>query len=92
MINIEIIKDSIEELNRSRSVNFEALPNNYGVFQGSIIVSAYNYTITIDCNNGFPDKFPIFRLLNPNRFFPHVDRDGAICLFDDSSLIIRKGI
>lgn len=92
MINIEIIRASIDELNRSRSVNFEALPNNHGVFQGSIIVSEYNYTITIDCNNGFPDKFPIFRLVNPNRFFPHIDRDGVICLFDDSSLIIRNDL
>ena len=93
MIGLEkTIVTAVDSLNAERNMAFEALPDNPLVFQGTIPLDSENVRITINFSNGFPERFPVFKITEQRRFYPHVDENGTICLFDDSALIIRSDL
>ena len=89
MMKIEQIEQFICKLNYDRQVSFEILPDKSAVFQGTVVLQNENLVLKIDFSNFFPLEFPIISIENAQRFYPHVDRSGKICLFDDSSLLIQ---
>lgn len=80
----------IEYLNNERSTSFALLPDNMAVARGVVSVGNEEKTIRVEFTDRFPSDFPNIYLENPERFYPHVERDGKICLFDDSAILIKK--
>ena len=89
MMEIAQLENLIGKLNYERHVFFEILPKQSTVFQGTIVLPNEKLVLKIDFSNYFPLEFPIFSIENAQRFYPHVDNAGKICLFDDSSLLIQ---
>ena len=89
MMENKLLSEIIFKLNIERKVFFEILPEQQAVFRGMVELAESSVTLEIDFSNYFPLEFPRFRIKNAQRFYPHVDRTGAICLFDDSSLLIK---
>ncbi|WP_315444041.1 ThiF family adenylyltransferase [uncultured Selenomonas sp.] len=89
---VDIAETAISALNEKRNVNFETLPEEPRVFQCVVKLNTGVFSLVIDAANGFPEKFPIIRVKEPERFHPHVSPDGKICLFDDTSLLIRSDL
>lgn len=89
---VDIAETAISTLNKKRNVNFETLPEEPRVFQCVVKLNTGVFSLVIDAANGFPEKFPIIRVKEPERFHPHVSPDGKICLFDDTSLLIRSDL
>lgn len=89
MMEIAQLESFISKLNYERHVSFEILPEQTMVFQGTIILSNEKLDLKIDFSNNFPLEFPLISIENAQRFYPHVDNSGKICLFDDSSLLIQ---
>lgn len=89
---VDVAETAISALNEKRNVNFETLPEEPRVFQCVVKLNTGVFSLVIDAANGFPEKFPIIRVKEPERFHPHVSPDGKICLFDDTSLLIRSDL
>ena len=89
MMEIAQLENLIGKLNYERHIFFEILPKQSTVFQGTIVLPNEKLVLKIDFSNYFPLEFPIFSIENAQRFYPHVDNAGKICLFDDSSLLIQ---
>ena len=89
MMENKHLLEIIFKLNIERKVFFEILPEQQAVFRGMVELAESSVTLEIDFSNYFPLEFPRFRIKNAQRFYPHVDRTGVICLFDDSSLLIK---
>ena len=88
----DVATAAILALNEERNVQFETLPEEPGVFQASVRLNTGVFSLVIDTANGFPEKFPIIRVKESEQFRPHVSPDGKICLFDDTSLLIRSDL
>jgi len=84
-----MIKKYIEQLNRDRNVNFLPVPETTGEFHGKVSIGTDSLELRISFNNHFPMEFPFFYLENSNRFYPHVDKGNKLCLFEESSLLIK---
>lgn len=89
MMETAQLKELIGKLNYERHVFFEILPKQSTVFQGTVVLPNEKLVLKIDFTNYFPLEFPVFSIENAQRFYPHVDNVGKICLFDDSSLLIQ---
>lgn len=89
MMETAQLEELIGKLNYERHVFFEILPKQSTVFQGTVVLQNEKLVLKIDFSNYFPLEFPIFSIENAQRFYPHVDNAGKICLFDDSSLLIQ---
>lgn len=89
MMKTEQLEQFICKLNYDRQVSFEILPDQSAVFQGTVVLPNEDLVLKIDFPNFFPLEFPVISIENAQRFYPHVDRSGKICLFDDSSLLIQ---
>ena len=90
MMKIEQLEQFICKLNYDRHVSFEILPDQSAVFQGTVVLPNEDLVLKIDFSNFFPLEFPVISIENALRFYPHVDKSGKICLFDDSSLLIQS--
>lgn len=88
----DTIRKAIDALNTQRNASFRECDNCPGLFHGELVSCSESVEISIDCRKGFPAKFPTFKIIEPKRFYPHVDENGVICLFDDSSLIMRTDL
>ena len=90
MMKTEQLEQFICKLNYDRQVSFEILPDQLAVFQGTVVLPNEDLVLKIDFSNFFPLEFPVISIENALRFYPHVDKSGKICLFDDSSLLIQS--
>lgn len=84
-----MIGNYIEQLNRDRNVNFTPVQGTTGEFHGKVLIETESLELRVSFNNNFSMDFPSFYLENSNRFYPHVDKDNKLCLFENSSLLIN---
>ncbi|ADU23887.1 ThiF family adenylyltransferase [Ruminococcus albus] len=85
-----MIENYIEQLNRDRNVRFSHVPETTDEFHGKVSIGTESLELRISFNNHFPMEFPFFYLENSKRFYPHVDKDNKLCLFENSSLLINS--
>ena len=85
-----MIENYIEQLNRDRNVSFSHVPETTDEFHGKVSIGTESLELRISFNNHFPMEFPFFYLENSKRFYPHVDNDNKLCLFEESSLLINS--
>ena len=85
----------VSNLNELRGVHFvpkESSRHEYvATFFGSVKImddSSINLIIAFDKH--FPLRLPVFYVSNDNVFRVHVESDGKICLYDKSSILIKK--
>lgn len=82
-------------LNEQRGVHFfpkESSWHEYvATFFGSVkIMDGSSINIIIAFDKHFPLRLPVFYVNNDNVFRVHVESDGKICLYDKSSMLIKK--
>lgn len=85
-----MLENYIEHLNQDRNVSFTPIQETTGEFYGKVSIGTESLELRISFNNHFPMEFPSFYLENNNRFYPHVDKEGKLCLFEESSLLIKS--
>lgn len=78
---------SIDNLNRERGVLFSQTEVN--IYTGEIAVGEEKVWLSIDLGQGFPKTFPIISVVDGKRFMPHSSSGGKLCLFDESSVMIK---
>ena len=78
---------SIDNLNRERGVLFSQTEEN--IYIGEVTVGEEKVQISIDLGQGFPKAFPTIRVVDGKRFMPHSSSGGKLCLFDESSVMIK---
>lgn len=79
----------IEKLNHDRKVDFKPIQEKENEYLGEVFIEGSLIELRISFNNYFPLEFPYIFLEKRNRFYPHVGKDNKICLFNDSSLLIK---
>lgn len=82
-------------LNEQRGVHFfpkESSWHEYvATFFGSVkIMDGSSINLIIAFDKHFPLRLPVFYVNNDNVFRVHVESDGKICLYDKSSMLIKK--
>lgn len=89
MIMIEKqIDELVKVLNMNRDVCFEKIDGQKNLYQTNISISDNSEVcLQILFSEQFPLVFPTFRIVNPQRFFAHVDSKGIICLLDDTAIL-----
>ena len=80
----------IDNLNRERGVLFSQSEVN--IYTGEVTVREEKILISIDLGHGFPKMFPIISVVDAKRFIPHSSSKGKLCLFDESSVIIKPDV
>ena len=78
---------AINNLNRERAVFFSQTETN--VYTGVVAVGEEKVRIRIDLGQGFPKVFPTISVVDGKRFVPHSSSRGKLCLFDESSVMIK---
>ena len=78
---------SIDNLNRERGVSFSQTEEN--IYTGEVTVGEEKVQISIDLGQGFPKAFPTISVVDGKRFMPHSSSGGKLCLFDESSVMIK---
>lgn len=82
-------------LNEQRGVHFfpkESSWHEYvATFFGSVkIMDGSSINLIVAFDKHFPLRLPVFYVNNDNVFRVHVESDGKICLYDKSSMLIKK--
>lgn len=90
MMNKEQIELLINNLNLKRQVSFKIQSEQPVSFSGNVKLPEETVCLKIEFTEYFPLEFPTISIENAQRFYPHVSVSGRICLFDDSSLLIRS--
>ena len=85
-----MFENAVAYLNREREVAFSLIDKN--TFCGDVIVSGEIVQLSIDLGQGFPKSFPIIRVIHSKRFIPHSSSDGKLCLFDESSVMVKENM
>ena len=83
-----MFEQAIDFLNQERNVSFELASEN--IYTGEIDVSGEKIKLSIDLGHGFPRAFPTISIIDGKRFMPHLSVGGKLCLFDETSVIIRQ--
>ena len=78
---------SIDNLNRERGVLFSQTEVN--IYTGEVAAGEEKVWLSIDLGQGFPKTFPIISILDGKRFIPHSSSGGKLCLFDESSVMVK---
>lgn len=82
-------------LNRKRGVQFcrkESTQQEYvAIFFGTIkIIDGSSIHLNIAFDKHFPVRIPVFYISDDNVFRVHVESNGKICLYDKSSILIKR--
>lgn len=77
----------IDNLNRERGVLFSQIEEN--IYTGEVTVGEEKVWISIDLGQGFPKAFPTICVVDGKQFMPHSSSGGKLCLFDESSVMIK---
>ena len=77
----------IVNLNRERGVLFSQTEEN--IYTGEVTVGEEKVRISIDLGQGFPKAFPTICVVDGKQFMPHSSSGGKLCLFDESSVMIK---
>lgn len=78
---------SIDNLNRERGVSFSQTEEN--IYLGEVTAGEEKVWLSIDLGQGFPKAFPKICVVDGKRFMPHLSSEGKLCLFDESSVMIK---
>jgi len=78
----------IRTINDNRNVCFEKITGQQESYQADISMSDNTeICLQIVFPEQFPLIFPTFKIVNPQRFYAHVDSEGVICLLDDTAIL-----
>ena len=85
----------VSKLNEQREVHFfpkeSGLHKYEAAFFGSVsLMDGSSLNLIIAFDKYFPLRLPFFYVENDNVFRVHVESDGKICLYDKSSMLIKK--
>ena len=78
---------SIDNLNRERGVSFSQTEES--IYLGEVTAGEEKVWLSIDLGQGFPKAFPKICVVDGKRFMPHLSSEGKLCLFDESSVMIK---
>ena len=85
-----MFESAIDFLNRERGVNFS--PVSEAVFEGYAVAGKGRIKLCIDLGNGYPNDFPLIRVLDNKKFIPHVSVDGALCLVNKEEVMVKTNM
>lgn len=78
----------IRAINDSRNVCFEKITGQQESYQADISMpDNTKVCLQIVFPEQFPLVFPVLKIVNPQRFYAHVDSAGVICLLDDTAIL-----
>lgn len=85
-----MFEKAIDNLNQERGVLFSHTGTN--IYTGEVTIGEEKVRINIDLRHGFPKVFPIISVVDDKRFMPHSSSGGKLCLFDESSVMIKPDV